>query len=1319
MRCALDVEHTALAAVNDGSWTSATSWRPLVETAEDESASVFVVSATRLYVLDPTSLAPTASISLGDEDEDGSAAAVTCHSLLPKVAVATRTGQVTVWQNSGSQWRIHSQLSANRHTSTVHWTADTLVLAGDDGWAIYTLDERTLLPLWTLSHSHTTDAPILHARLTPSASMLATATQGSCLVRVLAVLPGPTPKQRRIRFRSHAIHSLRVRNVEWRPSDNPADSGPILFTQTEDGVFRIWGCMIDEPDFFSLWATLDLHDLWPTAVPVLTSWIDSTLSNSRDEQERRATSGNTDKFITFLSDGSAYETRVHNFDSRPPACLKQITRRINVAPLDKPTMQHLRHANVLTFEDNRVTLLGRSAVGSLATVSVPLEVKTTGEEKARVWTAACNHLGPIKQLVPSIDGGNVLALGQGQLVQSWQVGEDQVITQSLLSDASLKVSSHVVAWNEGRCVASLGTLGVKVFEFRQSGKFHDVASCDDTLPPITMAFAFRSSSDAPTTTLVAVTENFMLMSWTYNATTKMIDSISEPQSLNEDRPRERPLVACCAIPALEADTVNEQARIMVIDSVGTATVWTADILEDDHTWFEGAHFATGRSNPTMIATNAGLTSAIACRTADGAYELSIWDALSSEFSSGLQYSWVERSELIDLDWSTDGSVLAVTKPDRIDLLCAQRLSDSHLSASFTTLAAFTPAPSLNLSISQTEWVDSGLVVACGSDVFFVSLNLANGRTCQQLAAEQRVPLPYHHPQFLMQALLHGHVGTVLNILESIASQLTVDGDVTPIRNERMRDRISVHDFVRAQNHKKQARQPLNVISQLTSESTSSRTVTALSEDKMHRLSSALDKNLLVGLSKDEHAQLSVVASTAFEIQRQRISLDENGLRYLVSMRAHWAARAKQSEEEANSADNAAFRYRAATWAFFSEHQDVLLDECNRMCDAQLDWNTAKAFGLVLWLKNRESLSRQLEVIGRNEFNSGEDREPIFASLLYLAVRKKHLVLTFWKQSTGHADQKPMLRFLSNDFAEARWRSAALKNAYALMSKRRFLFAAAFFLLGDSLKDAVNVCVRQLGDIELAITIARAYEGDDGPGFQTLLHDVVVPRAFATGSRWLAIWAFWLLGRRDLAVRVTISPLASLAAEVAPPFDVEIASHAYEDPSLVYMFSQLRSWSLQTVKGAVAVSGQTEFKFVLHAARSLRRMGCHTLALALVATYQFSATLGALSSSKKSINGQVSDAGATAVFDRRKATLRRRSTLLDMEVPSNLASRAPSPTFASSHDNSMTDKDASTSLSNQQLSTNDSQAKNEFHQVLRKVKVETKAPPEFDMNAFNF
>lgn len=131
-----------------------------------------------------------------------------------------------------------------------------------------------------------------------------------------------------------------------------------------------------------------------------------------------------------------------------------------------------------------------------------------------------------------------------------------------------------------------------------------------------------------------------------------------------------------------------------------------------------------------------------------------------------------------------------------------------------------------------------------------------------------------------------------------------------------------------------------------------------------------------------------------------------------------------------------------------------------------------------------------------------------------------------------------MRLLANDFNDPKWRTVALKNAYALMSKRRFgmfqnsnrhvanadtwkEYAAAFFLLADHLQDAINVCLAQLQDLQLAIAIARVYEGDNGPIFRKLLEEDVLSIAAQEGNRWLASWAFWMLHRRDMAVRALV------------------------------------------------------------------------------------------------------------------------------------------------------------------------------------------------------
>ena len=61
----------------------------------------------------------------------------------------------------------------------------------------------------------------------------------------------------------------------------------------------------------------------------------------------------------------------------------------------------------------------------------------------------------------------------------------------------------------------------------------------------------------------------------------------------------------------------------------------------------------------------------------------------------------------------------------------------------------------------------------------------------------------------------------------------------------------------------------------------------------------------------------------------------------------------------------------------------------------------------------------------------------------------------------------------------------------------------------------------MGDLQLAIAISRASEGDNGPVLRAILEEKVLPEAASEGNRWMASWAFWMLGRRDMAVRALI------------------------------------------------------------------------------------------------------------------------------------------------------------------------------------------------------
>lgn len=80
---------------------------------------------------------------------------------------------------------------------------------------------------------------------------------------------------------------------------------------------------------------------------------------------------------------------------------------------------------------------------------------------------------------------------------------------------------------------------------------------------------------------------------------------------------------------------------------------------------------------------------------------------------------------------------------------------------------------------------------------------------------------------------------------------------------------------------------------------------------------------------------------------------------------------------------------------------------------------------------------QFETIARNEYTKGEQKNPVDCSLYYLALRKKTVLQGLWRIANWNREQGATQRLLANNFDNPKWKTTALKNAYALLSKRRF------------------------------------------------------------------------------------------------------------------------------------------------------------------------------------------------------------------------------------------------------------------------------------------
>lgn len=371
------------------------------------------------------------------------------------------------------------------------------------------------------------------------------------------------------------------------------------------------------------------------------------------------------------------------------------------------------------------------------------------------------------------------------------------------------------------------------------------------------------------------------------------------------------------------------------------------------------------------------------------------------------------------------------------------------------------------------------------------------------------------------------------------------------------------------------------------------------------LNSLLMEKSIPQLSSSEQFSLASVVECIGMVEKHRRSIDENAARFLLFWRASVIRSRRHPRGQPDENSPTSVTWREMVWAYHSSSHDILVETITGHHKGRLTWRHAKDTGMFMWLTDREALMAQFEVIARNAYASNDPKDPVDCSLYYLALRKKTVLLGLWRIATWSREQAATMRLLKNDFTDPRWKTAAAKNAYALMGKRRFEYAAALFLLGDDLKSAVSVLSNQLGDIQLAIAVARIYGGDDSPVLKDFLQTRLLPTASREGDRWQATWCYWLLGQRSLAVRALVNPLYSLLEPPgSPPDNSRARSFLNDDPALVVLYRQLREKSLQTLKGALMISGKEEWEFITKTASLMLRMGCDVLALDLVRNWEF-------------------------------------------------------------------------------------------------------------------
>nr|XP_051700074.1 dmX-like protein 1 isoform X6 [Oryctolagus cuniculus] len=246
------------------------------------------------------------------------------------------------------------------------------------------------------------------------------------------------------------------------------------------------------------------------------------------------------------------------------------------------------------------------------------------------------------------------------------------------------------------------------------------------------------------------------------------------------------------------------------------------------------------------------------------------------------------------------------------------------------------------------------------------------------------------------------------------------------------------------------------------------------------LSGHLLHSSLPGLTRMEQMSLMAVAdtiaTTSTDIGESRDrsqggeTLDECGLKFLLAVRLHTFLTTSLPAYRAQLVHQGLSTCHFA-WAFHSVAEEELLNMLPAMQRDDPTWSELRAMGVGWWVRNTRILRRCIEKVAKAAFYRKND--PLDAAIFYLAMKKKAVI---WGLYRSQKDTK-MTQFFGHNFEDERWRKAALKNAFSLLGKQRFEHSAAFFLLAGCLRDAVEVCLEKLNDIQLALVIARLYESE--------------------------------------------------------------------------------------------------------------------------------------------------------------------------------------------------------------------------------------------------
>lgn len=556
-------------------------------------------------------------------------------------------------------------------------------------------------------------------------------------------------------------------------------------------------------------------------------------------------------------------------------------------------------------------------------------------------------------------------------------------------------------------------------------------------------------------------------------------------------------------------------------------------------------------------------------TCNDSKDVHIWEAESHTDLTIEQTIEIEKTEIVhDLEWTSFGdgqSILIIGSNKKLYCFTESKVQPGlfkdkkkYWHKITTLLPSVNDMPCSKISVTK----ERSIISAFGS-VLHVFTKTLHGDDSKKFMAKFNVPtepsiksqtllmhrrLADYHPNFLLELLMDGRFDTVKKIIYHVVKHLQIfEEKVEKKKGDKLEEYINkgkdyaylleipslkVTTLIKEEK-KKAAAEPaqprqrtlLDRFSSMSIEETKAegKPSTLLEEpeeemsidEAVRILKTSLASVHLPGLSKHDQINLIAVIDTYLELQKNPEALDEAGIRYLVAVKfLQYLAKRSQIGAQSDLLLNKVNSSMIA-WALISETQDALW---NMLCPetASISWKLIQQLGVIYWQKNPGSLKAIAERLAKQIFK--ETNDPSKCALYYMALKKKGALSQLFKLKGN----EKVADFLNKNFNEEKNRISAVKNAYVLLSRHDVNYAAAYFLLADSPKDAVSVLIKNSKEYDLAYFIARLYCGDDSSFCKNLLKNELT-QYYATEEKdiWMQSIIKWTLKEYESAVEILV------------------------------------------------------------------------------------------------------------------------------------------------------------------------------------------------------